>query len=146
MTPSVEVVRDFLSAMDRLDVDAALAHCAPDIEYQNVPFPPARGIHAFEKQMRGMARHATGFEARIHNIAADGPIVLTERTDVLEVGAFSADFWVCGTFEVQDSKIILWRDRFDYADLFVAMLRGTARAARFGVSRLAGSWRQQPET
>jgi limonene-1,2-epoxide hydrolase len=35
-------------------------------------------------------------------------------------------FWVCGTFEVRDGRITLWRDRFDYADLTWAFLRGTA--------------------
>ena len=141
---NVETVQDFLSALERLDIDEALKFCSADIVYQNVPFPPARGIVAFEKQMRGMARYGTGFQAHIHNIAGDGPVVLTERTDVLEVGSFAPSFWVCGTFEVHDGRITLWRDRFDHADVLVAVVRGAARAAMSGVLRFTSSVNWQP--
>ena len=64
----------------------------------------------------------------MHHIAADGPVVLTERTDVLGVGPVRAAFWVCGTFEVHDGRITVWRDRFDFADLTWSFVRG-ARGA-----------------
>ena len=124
----VEVVRAFLAAMERQDVDAILALAHDDISYQNVPFPPARGRAAFEAQMRWFARNLTGFEARIGNIAADGPTVLTERVDAVVRGRFRAAFWVCGTFEVRDGKVALWRDRFDYADVTVALVKGLVGA------------------
>ena len=123
-----DTVREFLGALERLDVDAALQLLADDVVYQNVPFPPARGIRETGRQLRLMDRFATGFEARLHNIAADGSVVLTERTDVIEVGRFSMVFWVCGTFEVRDGRIVLWRDRFDFADMLAATLRGAVRA------------------
>jgi hypothetical protein len=40
-------------------------------------------------------------------------ILLTERTDSARGRWFSLEFWVCGTFEVRDGKIALWRDYFD---------------------------------
>ncbi|MBW8485524.1 limonene-1,2-epoxide hydrolase family protein [Actinomadura parmotrematis] len=126
----IETVTAFLSALEDLDVDRALALCSPDIVYQNVPLPPARGIKAFERQMRGMARYGTGFEARLHNIAATASgTVLTERTDVLEKGAWRAEFWVCGTFELRDGKITLWRDYFDWPTFLAASAKGLATAA-----------------
>ena len=124
----VEVVRSFFAALERLDVDAVLDLADPGIVYQNVPFPPARGREEFERQMRWLQRYATGFEARIHTIAADGGTVLTERTDVIERGRFRAEFWVCGTHEVVDGRVVLWRDRFDFVDLAVAMVKGGVRA------------------
>ena len=126
---AIETVRAFLGALERLDVDAALELAADDIVYQNVPFPPARGIAAVDRQLRLLERFGSGFEVRMHNIASDGAVVLTERTDVLEAGRFSAAFWVCGTFEVRDGKITLWRDRFDFADFTFATLRGVIGAA-----------------
>jgi limonene-1,2-epoxide hydrolase len=124
----IEVVRSFLQALGRLDIDAALEMTDPGIEYQNVPLPPARGRAAFERQMRVFERRFTGFEARLHAIAANGGTVLTERTDVIEVGRVRADFWVCGTFEVRAGRIVLWRDYFDYVDVTVAFARGAVRA------------------
>jgi limonene-1,2-epoxide hydrolase len=128
VTTEVEIVRHFLADLDRLDVDAALEWLDDAIVYQNVPLPAARGRHAVEKQLRGLARFGSGFEARVHNIASNGPIVLTERTDVLVIGRVEAAFWVCGTFEVHNGRIVLWRDYFDYGNLVWAFVKGIARA------------------
>ncbi|MGI5208690.1 limonene-1,2-epoxide hydrolase family protein [Spirillospora sp. CA-108201] len=125
----IQIVTDFLAALEALDVDRALAHAAPGMVYQNVPLPPARGLPAVERTLRAMTRYGTGFEARVHNIAATGPVVLTERTDVLERGSWRAEFWVCGTFEVHDDKITLWRDYFDWTTFLAASAKGLLTAA-----------------
>lgn len=125
---SIDVVQSFLRALERFDGEGAEALLHPDVVYQNVPLPPARGKAATVKQLRLLEKYCSGFQARTHNIAANGATVLTERTDVLEFGRFSAEFWVCGTFEVRDGAIILWRDYFDFADMTVAMIRGAGRA------------------
>lgn len=124
----IQTVTDFLSALEELDIDRALTYADPEIVYQNVPLPPARGLPAVEKTMRAMGRYGSGFEARIHNIASNGPVVLTERTDVLEAGAWRAEFWVCGTFKVQDDRITLWRDYFDWATFLAASAKGLVSA------------------
>lgn len=130
------MVRAFLGALEEFDIDRALGLCADDVVYQNVPLPPARGLPAVEKQLRGMAKLGTGFEARTHNIAANGRVVLTERTDVLRRGNWSAEFWVCGTFEVDDDRIVLWRDYFDWATVLGSGVKGLGRVALNAVSRL----------
>ncbi|WP_020668725.1 limonene-1,2-epoxide hydrolase family protein [Amycolatopsis nigrescens] len=133
----------FLAALEDLDIDRAMEYAADDIVYQNVPLPPARGRAAVARQLGLAARYGTGFEVRNHHIAADGPIVLTERTDVLRAGAWSAEFWVCGTFEVRDGRIVLWRDRFDWTTFLAASARGAGRAAVSGLSRLAARYRSK---
>lgn len=135
------VVEGFLSALEDLDIDRALMFAAADIVYQNVPLPPARGIAAVEKQLRTMARFGSGFEARTHHIAADGNVVLTERTDVLRRGAWEAEFWVCGTFEVEGARIVLWRDYFDWTTFFAATAKGAGKAALAGARTLVGRYR-----
>jgi len=119
---------DFLGALQRLDVDAAVDLLDPRISYQNVPLPPARGIDAVGKQLRWLARYGSGFEVHYDNVAAERGIVLTERTDVLVFGRLRAAFWVCGTFEVRDGRITLWRDRFDFFDVVRGFFVGGARA------------------
>lgn len=133
MTPTVnateiEVVEQFLGALERLDIDAAVALLHPDVTYQNVPLPTARGLRAVERQLRWLGRYGRAFEVRWHNVAANGPVVLTERTDVLTFGPVAAAFWVCGTFEVRDGRIVMWRDRFDFADVTWSIVRGAVRA------------------
>ena len=127
-TDEIRVVREFLDALQRTEVDAALALLDPDVVYQIVPLPPARGLQAVERQLRSLERFFNGFEVVHHNIAANGPVVLTERTDVLAVGPVRGAFWVCGTFEVHDGKVTLWRDRFDFVDFTWSFVRGAGQA------------------
>lgn len=122
----IETVRAFLGALEDLDIDAAVELLADGAVYQNVPLPPARGKLAVERQLRFMAKYGTGFEVRMHNIAAEGSTVLTERTDVLIRGNWRSEFWVCGTFETRDGKITLWRDYFDWPTFIFAGIRGLA--------------------
>lgn len=128
-TTEIEVVQEFLGHLERLDVDAALALMSDDAVYQNVPLPPDRGRAAVGRTLRRMTGAGSGFQVVHHNIASNGPVVLTERTDVLSVGPVDAAFWVCGTFEVHDGRITLWRDRFDWVDFSLAWVRGGAKAA-----------------
>jgi len=125
----IETVRAFLRSLEDKNLDRALSHVSADVVYQNVPLSPARGVREFEKQMRFFEKLVDHFEARIHHIAADGPVVLTERTDLIERGGMRMSFWVCGTFEVRDDRIVLWRDYFDWAAVSVAFLRGLPRMA-----------------
>lgn len=127
-TDEMQVVRDFLAALERLDIDGALALLDEAVVYQNVPFPPARGKDAVRGQLESFGRYASGFGVEHHNIAANGPVVLTERTDTIGIGDVHAGFWVCGTFEVHDGRITLWRDRFDFVDVTWSVLRGLAGA------------------
>ena len=127
-TDPESVVRGFLGDLERLDVEAASQRLADDVVYQNVPFPAAKGRAAVARQLEGLARYGSGFEVRWHNVAVNGTTVLTERNDVIVLGPVRADFWVCGTFEVVDGRITLWRDRFDFFDFTFAFAKGAVRA------------------
>jgi limonene-1,2-epoxide hydrolase len=136
----IETVRAFLRCLEEKNLDRALSFVGADVVYQNIPLPPARGVREFEKQMRFFEKLVGHFEVRIHHIAADGPFVLTERTDVIEGGGMRLAPWVCGTFEVREGRITLWRDYFDWAALSVAFLRGLPRMAVYPIaSRLRPS-------
>jgi limonene-1,2-epoxide hydrolase len=125
-TTAREVVEAFLGAFERLDMDGAMELAHPAITYQNVPFPVARGIRATRRTLKAMLWPVTGFEARMLNIAANDDVVLTERIDVLEIGRFKMHFWVCGTFQLRDGQVVLWRDRFDFLDTTIGIIRAIA--------------------
>ncbi|MBL7497674.1 nuclear transport factor 2 family protein [Frankia sp. CNm7] len=139
-------VTEFLAALERLDIDAALDLVADDVVYQNVPLPPARGRAAVEKQLRWMGRYFTGFEVRVRHLAVDGSVVLSERTDVLRSGSWEAAFWVCGTFEVRDDRIVLWRDYFDWATFLAAGARGAGNVVAAQVGALLAKARGNGKT
>ena len=59
---------------------------------------------------------APGIESidfRVLSIAANGPVVMTERVDVFKLRNKSFELPVAGIFEVSDGKIKAWRDYFD---------------------------------
>lgn len=128
-TSEAQVVEAFLAALARLDVDAVGEFLDPDVVYQNVSLPAAHGREATLRVLGSMARPLTGFEIHTHRLAASGSTVLTERTDVAIAGRVRIAFWVCGTFEVRDGRIVLWRDYFDWADVTRAAVSGVVRGA-----------------
>lgn len=124
--PTAIVVR-FLGALERLDAAAAVALLDDDVVYENVSLPTIRGRAAAERALGLMCRRVSGFEATCHRVAADGPTVLTERTDAIVLGRVRVAFWVCGRFEVRDGRITHWRDYFDWANTTSAAVRGVVR-------------------
>lgn len=120
------VVEGFLAAMAAGDARAAAELVADDILYVNVGLPAIRGKRGVEKVLALVDRPGAGFEVYLHAISAEGPVVLTERTDVLLMGRLRIQFWVWGRFEVRDGTITLWRDSFDFLDLAKANLRAVA--------------------
>ena len=119
----IATVETLLNALQEQDYDTAENALAQNLVYQNVGMPTIYGRNRAMKLFRSMAGRA-GFEVKIHRSAADGAAVLNERTDVLTFGPLRVQFWVCGVFEVHDGRITLWRDYFDYLDIFKATVRG----------------------
>jgi limonene-1,2-epoxide hydrolase len=123
------VVREFLEALAEGRPDAASPLLDPDVSWHNTSLPTIRGLQRVRGILAGLARPWLGFDVVVHHIAAESPgVVLTERTDVLRVGPVSISFWVCGTFELRDGRILVWRDHFDVLTFLGATLLGLGRA------------------
>ncbi len=125
---NAHTVEVLLSSLQNMDADGAGAVLDDNLVYQNVGFPTIRGRARAMKLFRAMEGRA-GFEVKIHRIAVNGSSVLTERTDVLQFGPLRLQFWVCGVFEVHDSRITLWRDYFDMWNFTKALVRGVIGVA-----------------
>jgi limonene-1,2-epoxide hydrolase len=125
---NAHTVEVYLSALQEQDLATADAQLDDNLVYENVGFPTIRGRKRAMKLFKRMDRPSFGFEAKIHRIAVNGPVVLTERTDVLAVGPVRLQFWVCGVFEVHNGRITLWRDYFDMYDMLKATARGIVGA------------------
>jgi limonene-1,2-epoxide hydrolase len=114
----IEVVRRFCAAWSD-DVGAAglAAFFTDDAIYHNIPLAPVRSRAAIAINFATFIRPgAPGIESlhlRVINIAANGPVVLTERVDTFKLPGKSFELQVMGTFEVRDGKINAWRDYFD---------------------------------
>ncbi|MDB4986754.1 MAG: hypothetical protein JWN04_1932 [Myxococcaceae bacterium] len=130
----IALVESFLEALKANDLERALAFLADDVVYQNVPLPPDRGKPRVRRTLQALMGLVSEFDVRMINIAEHDGVVLTERTDILRGPWLDLEFWVCGTFEIREGKIVLWRDRFDVGgfvfQLAVSPLRRLLRASR----------------
>jgi limonene-1,2-epoxide hydrolase len=118
MESPIEVVRRFCAGWsDNLGVAELAAFFTDDAVYHNIPLAPVIGREAIAKNIASFIRPgAPGIEAiqfRVINIAANGPVVMTERVDVFKLPHKSFELPVMGIFEVSGGKIGAWRDYFD---------------------------------
>jgi limonene-1,2-epoxide hydrolase len=118
MESPIEVVRKFCAAWsDNIGTAELAAFFTDDAVYHNIPMAPITGREAIANNIASLIRPgAPGIEAiqfRVINIAANGPVVMTERVDVFKLPNKSFELPVMGTFEVRDGKISAWRDYFD---------------------------------
>ncbi len=128
MTEPAQVVRDLMSLLADGQSDAAIALLDEEVEWRNSGLPTVHGKDRTGGLLRDMVKRGIGFEVQMHHLAADGEIVLTDRTDVLRYGRFETAFWVCGTFRVRDGLIVLWDDHFSEANFLASSLKGAAQA------------------
>lgn len=108
------VVRAFVDAWNRLDMDAVGALFSPHIEYHNIPLAPITGKAEVNRYLRSVGPFET-CEWRILTLAVSGQAVLTERIDAFTVRGRSIVLPVMGVFEVEGGLIRRWRDYFDLA-------------------------------
>ncbi len=127
MESPIEVVRRFCAAWsDNIAAAELAAFFTDDAVYHNIPLTPITGREAIAKKIVSFIRPgAPGIESiefRVINIAANGPVVMTERVDVFRLPGKSFELQVMGTFEVRDGKINAWRDYFDMSQ-FTSRMR-----------------------
>ncbi|WP_183093260.1 limonene-1,2-epoxide hydrolase family protein [Nocardioides stalactiti] len=122
-------VQAFFAALTDRAVPQALALTEPGIVWRNSGLPTLKG-KMVGRALKGIDRDWMGFRADFHHIVADGDVVLTERTDYLRLGPLEIDFWVCGTFRLENDRIVLWHDYFSWTNVAGGLVRGLVRMAR----------------
>ena len=130
MESPIEIVRRFCAAWsDNVGVAGLVAFFTDDAVYHNIPMAPVIGREAIADNIDTFIRPgAPGIESiqfRVLHIAANGPVVMTERVDVFTLPNKAIELPVMGTFEVRDGKIAAWRDYFDL-NQYMNQLAGAA--------------------
>ncbi|MEU7764403.1 limonene-1,2-epoxide hydrolase family protein [Nocardia sp. NPDC049190] len=125
---SITTVREFVAALEMGALAEAVDLLHPDIVWKNTSLPDVRGIGRVGGVLRGLDRDWIGLDVDLHHLAADGEIVLTDRTDYLRFGPLRVGFWVTGTFALRDGRIILWHDHFSWENVVRGTVVGLWRA------------------
>ncbi len=118
MTPT-ETVEAFIAMWNNGDFAAMEGVFTDDAVYHNIPMEPVTGKAAIMAVINGFMADVNHCDWETHHIAANGSVVLTERTDrfMMNSGKVAA-VRVMGTFEIDDDGLIsAWRDYFDSAEM-----------------------------
>ena len=129
-----ELVIAMLEALEAKDLSRVESLLADDAVWINVSLPQVRGKERIMRILGGLGG-SSRFRVHFHNVAEDGGIVLTERTDALGLGRFEQRFWVYGRFEIREGQIAVWRDSFDWGDMLVGLARALVGIIAPGLNR-----------
>jgi limonene-1,2-epoxide hydrolase len=113
------IVGQFISAIERGDVEGAIALMADDAEYDNVPMSKAIGHEQIRGILAMFVSPDSPAEFKVVRQTTTGNVVMNERIDRFQFGDKSVELPVAGIWEVDPttSKITLWRDYFDMGQL-----------------------------
>lgn len=114
MTSNAEVVRAFIAAWSRLDVEELLGYFAPDGTYYNMPIAPVSGHAALRPFIAGFISGWAETSWEVLHLVEAGEVVIAERVDrTVTKDGKQVDLPCCGVFEMEQGKIKVWRDYFD---------------------------------
>ena len=123
MSTPADIVRTFLAMWETPGgIDKSLRdYFTPETVYENVGLSTTTGIDQALAVFAGFTASLgmqTMWVENLH-VAASGDTVLTERIDHVRDGSGKTlmSIRVMGVFEMQDGKIVAWRDYFDTAGL-----------------------------
>jgi len=112
-----ELVAEFIAAIERKDLSAAIALLAPECEYDNVPMGKVHGPDAVAATLAPFLAGFDTVEWIVHRQtergSTDDGVVLNERLDRFGRDGTWLELPVAGVFVVQRGRITLWRDYFD---------------------------------
>jgi limonene-1,2-epoxide hydrolase len=128
-TGPAATVRAFFGHLANADPDAAVALLDPDVEWHNTLMPPMRGERVGQV-LRDLDRRGLRVEVQWRNVAEDGDVVLTDRTDVIRAGEWSTAFRVRGSFRVVEGRIVSWEDSFSWLEALASGAVGLVKMLR----------------
>ena len=117
MSTPIEIVRQFLKHMERLDYDRAVTLVSDTCEYTNLPMGTVEGPAGVRAVLEPFFAPTLENEFRVLRESATGPVVFIERLDRHRLADKWVELPVTGVFEVHDGKITVWRDYFDLATI-----------------------------
>jgi limonene-1,2-epoxide hydrolase len=117
-TAAVAIARTFFEHWSANRIDDALAMLAPEVLYDNVPFPDIVGRENVRKFHADFGIGSTfTVDWQVVHLAATGNVVLNERIDVFKhVDGATITLPVMGTLTIDNGFITVWRDYFDPTD------------------------------
>jgi limonene-1,2-epoxide hydrolase len=107
-----EIVASFCDELNK-GVVGSLIYLSEDCIYQNMPFPAVRGPEEVKNVLEGFFAVVGPVRIETVRVAAAGNFVMNERIDYFSPpNGKPFGLPVSGAFEVENGKIVAWRDYF----------------------------------
>jgi limonene-1,2-epoxide hydrolase len=107
------VVRALIAALERRDIESAVAFLSQDVVYDTVPIGSVTGPAAVRAALGRAIGGSERVEWVIHHQVSRGEVVMNERLDRFLADGRWIEVPVAGLFVLRDGRIALWRDYFD---------------------------------
>lgn len=122
MATNAEVVRAFIAAWSRLDIEELVGYFTPDGTYYNMPIAPVSGHDALRPFITGFISGWASTEWEVLHLVESGNLVIAERVDrTVTPDGKQIELPCCGVFEMEQGKIRVWRDYFDMGTYMKAL-------------------------
>ena len=118
MSESAEsVIRNYLAALERSDVDELLSYFRDDAVFVDGPRGTHEGIDAIRTELQSIAM-LSSLSVEVKALVANGGTVMTERVDTFEIKGKPFGLEIAAVIEVDgDNRIKRWRDYYDLRSL-----------------------------
>jgi len=119
MSESAEtVVRKYLAAWKRSDLDELVSFISDDAVFTDGPRGVHHGIDAIRAELETMVKVVPSTSVDIKKLVASGGTVMVEQVDNFKLGGKPFDLEVAAVFDVDDNgRIKRWRDYYDLKSL-----------------------------
>jgi limonene-1,2-epoxide hydrolase len=108
------VVRNFLAAWKRADLDELLSFIDDDAVYTDGPRGTHHGIDAIKAELQSLMKVIPSTTVDVKTLVADGRTVMVERVDNFEIQGHPFAMEVAAAFEVDSNgRIYRWREYYD---------------------------------
>ncbi|MEM7287046.1 MAG: limonene-1,2-epoxide hydrolase family protein [Actinomycetota bacterium] len=116
MPSAAEIVRSFLDAVEARDVDAVVAHFAPDATWQNVPHAPAVGRSGVRTMLAGILGRSERVRWDVVTASYAPGRAWLERVDRFWIDGVEYAVECNGVLEIDEDVGVITQLR-DYVDL-----------------------------
>lgn len=111
--PRLEIAKQAIEAIARMDVAGAIADLAEDAQYMRVPIGTVFGRDRISMAIDELLVHVDAIETRFVRFAVDETCLFIERVDRFLIGDEWVEMPVVGVFEFRGESISVWRDYLD---------------------------------
>ena len=112
-----QIIRLFCDAWSHEDLDEIMGYFDDAAIYHNIPMEVQEGKENIRGFIEGFLSMASSIDFEILHQVAEGDVVMNERVDTLVMGENTIALPVMGIFELENGKIVKWRDYFDMGQL-----------------------------